>query len=65
MEITASRRCKRSCQEAPDLIPRLAGVIEQRQAEMRRLQTSAAAWDAVGLDRHGIEAMMRKSYEVG
>ena len=51
--------------EAPDLIPRLAGVIEQRQAEMRRLQTSAAAWDAVGLDRHGIEAMMRKSYGAG
>ena len=48
--------------DAPDLIPRFAGVIEQRQAEMRRLQKSAAAWDAVGLDRHGIESMMRNFY---
>jgi CRP-like cAMP-binding protein len=48
--------------ESPDLIPRFAGMIEQRQAEMNKIRKSAAHWDSVGLDRHGIENMMRSFY---
>jgi CRP-like cAMP-binding protein len=48
--------------ENPELIPRFAGVIEQRQAEMRRIRKSAAQWDSIGLDRHAIENRMRTFY---
>jgi CRP-like cAMP-binding protein len=48
--------------ESPDLIPRFAGMIEQRQAEMKKIRKSAAQWDAAGLDRHGIENLMRSFY---
>jgi CRP-like cAMP-binding protein len=48
--------------ENPGLIPRFAGVIEQRQAEMARIRKSAARWDSVGLDRHAIENLMRSFY---
>jgi CRP-like cAMP-binding protein len=49
--------------ENPDLIPRFAGVIEQRQAELKRIRTTAAHWDAVGLDRFAIENLMRAFYK--
>lgn len=49
--------------ESPDLIPRFAGVIEQRQAELKRIRKSAAQWDAVGLDRQAIENLMRSFYK--
>ena len=48
--------------ETPGLIPRFAGVIEQRQAEMRRIRKTAAQWDSVGLDRHAIENLIRSFY---
>ena len=49
--------------ESPDLIPRFAGVIEQRQAELKRIRKTAAHWDAVGLDRLAIENLMRSFYK--
>lgn len=49
--------------ESPDLIPRFAGVIEQRQAELKRIRKSAAHWDSVGLDRLAIENLMRTFYK--
>jgi CRP-like cAMP-binding protein len=49
--------------ESPDLIPRFAGVIEQREAELKRIRKTAAHWDAVGLDRFAIENLMRVFYK--
>jgi CRP-like cAMP-binding protein len=46
----------------PGLIPRFAGMIEQRQAELTKVRKSAAHWESVGLDRHGIENLMRAFY---